>query len=699
MSYLRLINDISSIDLTDKDGIFKLVRSVGNFYQNPVTEAVDGRDLIIRLVDRRSDLENSLKGIGKMIDAIAREAGLHPYMTEPSNWRDEIALNMMRAPGSKHITFHIEQAEVFWKLVNGKSIILSAPTSFGKSLLVGALIEQTKPDTVVAVVPTLALLDEYRRRLLSTFENYQIITTASEVRTKKKAIYVGTQERLLQRIDIEFVDLFVIDEFYKLDLDRHDQRSLALNAILSRYGRDSKQIYFLGPSIDDVPNAEKFRPDIEFIKTRFSPVAADIIDRTDGQPTPERLIEDLRTVIDESSLVYVRSPRSAYLLIYDLIEAKLQSGSDFCQALGDWLSANFHPEWILCDAVKSGLGIHHGRIPRSIAQLLISLFNTKELKTIVCTSSMIEGINTAAQNVFIYDRHISTHKLDRFTFDNIKGRAGRMFQHKVGKIFLYNQPPEALPFDVRVPLFENQDRLVPELLVQIDDDALTASAKTRKRSIVDASVLPVEVLRQWAEYGIDELNRLASELRELISDDNSLLIWTGYPRFENVNAVFDVVWNRLKFNKHDVRSARQAAYFAGILRRETTIRRYMDCLVRGTGSAAQLDIDRCFNFLRGAEHTFPQIFRAVNDIIDYIAKPDLVDFRLYAQQLQNYFIPNEGRYLDEFGVPVPILAKLTIPHIQGSREIIEALSDPNSPYRSRLTSFEQQLLNRGLAFA
>ncbi len=575
---------------------------------------------------------------------------------------------------------------------------MSAPTSFGKSLLVDALISQSKPQTVVTVVPTLALLDEYRRKLLRKFTDYQIITTAGEARAHSSAIYVGTQERLLQRKDIEAVDLFVIDEFYKLDLDRHDERSLALNAILAKYGRTAKQIYFLGPSIDGVPNADRFRPDIEFIKTRFSPVAADIIDRTDGQPTPDRLINDLRGVGDESSLVYVRSPRSAYLLTYDLMSARLHQGSAFCDALGEWLKENFHPEWALGEAVKLGIGIHHGRIPRAVAQLLISLFNRREIKTVICTSSMIEGINTAAQNVFIYDRHISTNKLDRFTFDNIKGRAGRMFQHKVGKIFLYNQPPEPLPFDVRVPLFENQDRLLPELLVQIDDDALTPTARARKRSISESSVLPAEVLSQWAEYGIDELNRLADELRVILEDDKSQLIWKGYPNFNNVNAVFDVVWNRLKFSKHDVRSARQAAYYAGVLRRETTIRKFMDRLVRGRGSLAQIDIDRCFNFLRGAEHTFPQLFRAVNDIIVSIAGRDLVDYRLYAQQLQNYFIPNEGRFLDEFGIPVPLLAKLSIPTVSDSRDLIEQLRRRSSSARFRLTDFEHELLDRGLSF-
>ncbi len=119
-----------------------------------------------------------------MIDAIAREAGLFPYVrgARGGTWRDELAIEIMRAPGLSDTIFHIEQAIVFNKLADGRSIILSAPTSFGKSLLIDALIAFQTPHTVVAVVPTIALLDEFRRRMTRAFPKYQIITRSSQVR-------------------------------------------------------------------------------------------------------------------------------------------------------------------------------------------------------------------------------------------------------------------------------------------------------------------------------------------------------------------------------------------------------------------------------------------------------------------------------------------------------------------------------------
>jgi hypothetical protein len=696
MKHADILDRFNKSDPTG-DEIFCLARSVSYFFQKSNRDLVDALDLIIRLLDRREDFDKQLPGVGAMIDAIAREAGLYPYIAGRGGWRDELAIEVMRAPDLPEIVFHIEQAVVFHKLAAGKSVILSAPTSFGKSLLIDALIAHRKPPTVVAVVPTIALLDEFRRRMETRFPNYQIITRTVEERTSSHAIFIGTQERLLERQDLEDIDLFIIDEFYKLDLDRNDKRSLALNAILARYGKTAKQIYFLGPSIDDVPNASAFRPGIEFIKTRYSPVTADIIDRTNFGPSPAQLIEDLRSVGRSSSLIYVQSPPSAARLTSKLLETKLQRKSDFCRELGKWLAEHFHPEWILSQSVARGIGIHHGRVPRSIAQLMISLFNQGELAAIVCTSSMIEGINTAAENVFIYDRKISTTKLDRFTFDNIKGRAGRLFKHNIGRVFLYNKPPDEAEFNVRVPLFNADELMAPELLLQLADDTLTPVAQRRKRNIENASILPAHVLSHWAEFGVDRLNRLAERIKYGISAPGSLLAWKGIPTFDHIEATFAAVWDVLDFQKHDIRTPRQLATFANRLRVGGTIRAYLDGLVQNIGLDAQAEIDQCFNFLRGAEYTFPQVLRAFNDVIDAVAGEGLANYRVYAVELQNFFLPGELRSLDEFGVPLPLVQRISpyLPEndIGAARK---ALQTPGPQIRNALSAFELQLLARGL---
>ncbi|MDQ4087030.1 MAG: hypothetical protein M3177_03295 [Pseudomonadota bacterium] len=632
-----------------------------------------------------------------MIDAISREAGLYPYMSGSGRWHDLAALELMKAPGLDGIVFHIEQALTFQRLAQGKSVILSAPTSFGKSLLIDALLGFRSPATVVAVVPTIALLDEFRRRIGVKFPQYQVITTSSEARSGERTIFLGTQERLLEREDIGDVDLFIIDEFYKLDFDRGDRRSLALNAILARHGLRAKQLYLLGPSIDDVPNAASFRDDIEFVKTKYSPVTADIIDRTSEGPSPDGLIRDLRSTRGENSLVYMRSPRAAWLMAFRLMRGLDTQGSSFCRGLGDWIKENFHPEWVLGNSVHRGIGLHHGRIPRALAHLMIDLFNKGELETILCTSSMIEGVNTAAQNVFIYDKHISKSKLDRFTFDNIKGRAGRLFRHKIGRIFLYNAPPEETQFDVRIPLFDNGGITDPDLLVQVDDFVLSPTAQRQKRAITASSILPLEILSAWGSFGVDALNLLAEDLIDVLQNRPELYFWKGFPTFDQLEATFQIVWGRLDFEKHGLLSARQLAFFARTLRGSPTIRAYLNALVSKKAEEAQPEIDLALNFMRGAEYTFPQVLRALNDVIDVVTDSEHADYRVYAQHLQNLFLPSGHRALDEFGIPIPLTAKLGIPATEDIKGLLREVSSLDFPGRANLSAFENELLRIGVS--
>src|SRR5690606_25757784 len=115
------------------------------------------------------------------------------------------------------------------------------------------------------------------------------------------------------------------------------------------------------------------------------------------------------------------------------------------------------------------------------------------------------------------------------------------------------------------------------------------------------------------------------------------------------------------------------------------------------GIQAQPDIDRCFNFLRGAEYTFPQILRALNDVIDALLGPGAVDYRVYAQQMQNLFLAEGARSLDEYGVPIPIIQKLHLTVSENIQDILDDLRNPQSGSRRDLSPFESEILARGVS--
>jgi replicative superfamily II helicase len=105
-----------------------------------------------------------------------------------------------------------------------------------KSLIIDAIIASGTHKNIVVVVPTLALVDETRRRLMKFSKNYKVITHLSQEPTARN-IYVHTQERVVENGHIKDVDFFVIDEFYKLQIDAKndgDSRGVLLNQAFYR---------------------------------------------------------------------------------------------------------------------------------------------------------------------------------------------------------------------------------------------------------------------------------------------------------------------------------------------------------------------------------------------------------------------------------------------------------------------------------
>jgi hypothetical protein len=92
---------------------------------------------------------------------------------------------------------------------------------------------------------------------------------------------------------------------------------------------------------------------------------------------------------------------------------------------------------------------------------------------------LIEGVNTAAENVIIYDRRKSKNVLDFFTYKNIQGRAGRMGKYFVGKVFVLEKPPDDEEFVVDYAVDDQNSDTPLSLLMQLDDKDLTSASKER----------------------------------------------------------------------------------------------------------------------------------------------------------------------------------------------------------------------------
>jgi hypothetical protein len=294
---------------------FQIAKTISRLCHAEET-ATEGREMVIRALEHYGAFQ-SLNGA---LDALVSQVGLFPYANpQKLNVAGQLAYEFHRpldgGIDSRDIVFHSEQGEVYRGLMDGQSYVLSAPTSFGKSLIVDALLASGKFNTVVIIVPTIALIDETRRRLSRFRGRYKIITHPSQ-EAAQQSVFVLTQERAIDRDDFGDIDLLVIDEFYKLDIGDGDdgERAAILNHALYKLRKKSKQIYLLGPSIQGIPDGFGERFKCTFKRTDYNTVVSEIV-YIPRQPSREEAFLRVATELKEPTLIYCKSPTQANKLI------------------------------------------------------------------------------------------------------------------------------------------------------------------------------------------------------------------------------------------------------------------------------------------------------------------------------------------------------------------------------------------------
>ena len=159
----------------------------------------------------------------------------------------------------------------------------------------------------------------------------------------------------------------------------------------------------------------------------------------------------------------------------------------------NWLSKNYDVNWSLTKLINREIGVHNGRLHRSLSQIQVRLFEEeKGIKNLISTSSIIEGVNTSAENVIIWRNRKGNAKLDDFTYKNIIGRGGRMFKHFIGKIYILEQPPEEEQTQLDIPF---PDEIMGDLNEKKYEGLLTKEQVAKLKSIDDemAELMGVQV--------------------------------------------------------------------------------------------------------------------------------------------------------------------------------------------------------------
>lgn len=310
----------------------------------------------------------------------------------------------------ENIALHPEQRRILTLIHKNRGLIFSAPTSFGKTFVVFEYICREHPQNIVMIVPTLALIDEYKQKIIRQYRNqfadYNIYLSIDPEKTydfSQKNIFIVTHDRVIDENTVsifEAIDFLVIDEVYKLQKDVSNERVLILNVAYYNMVKRSKKYVLLAPFISGVKHLEKLDDVPAFYATNYSPVVNDV-------KTYDILSEDERVLytdkilqsipVKDNTLIYFPTVVQIDSFIEETTTEYPTLGLDNNPVLNEfitWGRREIHPQWSIVKALEKGFLVHHGQLPLGIRMLELSLFNNSRsnFTRLICTSTLLEGV-------------------------------------------------------------------------------------------------------------------------------------------------------------------------------------------------------------------------------------------------------------------------------------------------------------------
>lgn len=440
------------------------------------------------------------------------------------------ALNSVTILGKKYLlnNFQVE----FFNLVRTKKYVsVSAPTSSGKSFIMKRIIINLFFNGIndcVYIVPTRALISEvvndFRKEIQEMDEKINIFTSSeiNEISKKEKNLFVLTQERFYQlcnnnEVKIEYL---IIDEAQNIN---NGTRGILLEYCIKYAKRLWKnlRVIFISPLINN-PEAfnKKFFDETEgsmyinessvrqnIIKFYTSSRGYDIYvnDKLVKEKYPINrsgtISKNIVNVIkkfnnNQMSIIYCDKPsitekvcKELYNLDYldDLNNKKLNEFADFIENIID-------KKYYLGDFIRKGIAFHYGKLPQFIRLGIEELADEGLLRFIVCTSTLLQGVNIPAQNIYVYN----PGDLNKLDFWNLLGRAGRMGNDLVGNIILiqnqswseidmYDNKETALEFETESIKREKILNNISSENVEIDT-LINSNVNEKEKEIVEMAI-------------------------------------------------------------------------------------------------------------------------------------------------------------------------------------------------------------------
>lgn len=237
----------------------------------------------------------------------------------------------------------------------------------------------------------------------------------------------------------------------------------------------AKKYVLLAPFINAVIDNQNLEKQPVFYRSDYSPVVNEIVTRS-ILSNDDRFDECQRLVGEtggEKTLIYfavVAGKYGMYKYIENVIslEDKISDLPVSIQSFIEWAKEEIHEDWCVVTALERGYLIHNGQIPVGTRIFQLDQYDHSELfNKMLCTSTLLEGVNTAAKNIIIVQpnrKYASDGNcFTAFDFYNLVGRTGRLNEHLIGKAY-YIRGPQDVEFhkedairDIRFEILDDTD--------------------------------------------------------------------------------------------------------------------------------------------------------------------------------------------------------------------------------------------------
>jgi len=398
--------------------------------------------------------------------------------------------NSVQVNNQVEVTLTNFQRRLWEALETGVSTAVTAPTSAGKSFalqryLISVLIR--RPCWALYLVPTRTLINQVSASLAELIkilgvENIAISTVPvvpSEL-GKLAGIYVLTQERLQMLLQAEESVRFRLAIVDEAQMVSEGSRGVILQSVIEKLRIQSPevQLFFGSPQ---TRNPQIFQQLFELERAEVvieqeSPVAQNFI-FVDRNPERSRSFTisaqigeyrlPLRQISlenslkgqektlaymswmlgrNEKSLVYAGGPDRCEKLAERLFQLTQSNAAEETSSpdpdlleFSDFIKEHVHPEYFLAESILRGVAFHYGYMPSIIRKTVEEYFDEGLLTFLVCTSTLLHGVNLPAKNLFLLNptkgKNIPISPLE---FWNLAGRAGRLGRDFEGNVFLIN---------------------------------------------------------------------------------------------------------------------------------------------------------------------------------------------------------------------------------------------------------------------